>query len=59
MMSLKMSGIYEIGILYMNDFNQKVLNKILKEAGLESYEIIDLPGICISMEKIIRWQIKM
>ncbi|MDD3220298.1 MAG: LysR family transcriptional regulator [Lachnospiraceae bacterium] len=30
----------EIGILYMNDFNQKVLNKILKEAGLEFHEIL-------------------
>lgn len=31
----------EIGILYLNDFNRKVLTKILEESGLEFHSIAD------------------
>lgn len=31
----------EIGILYLNDFNQKVLNKLFTEYGLEFHPILD------------------
>lgn len=31
----------EIGILYLNDFNQKVLNKLFSEYGLEFHPILD------------------
>lgn len=31
----------EIGILYLNDFNRKVLNKLFMESGLEFYPIMD------------------
>lgn len=31
----------EIGILYINDFNQKVLNKLFSEYGLEFHPILD------------------
>ena len=31
----------EIGILYLNDFNQKVLNKIFAESGLEFHPLLD------------------
>lgn len=31
----------EIGILYLNDFNQKILNKLFLENGLEFYPILD------------------
>ncbi len=33
----------EIGILYINDFNRKVLAKIFKEKELEFHEILDCP----------------
>ena len=31
----------EIGILYLNDFNRKILSKLLSESGLEFYPIVD------------------
>ncbi|MBP3338194.1 MAG: LysR family transcriptional regulator [Lachnospiraceae bacterium] len=31
----------EVGILYLNDFNRKVLNKIFEENGLEFHELMD------------------
>ena len=31
----------EVGILYLNDFNRKVLNKIYEENGLEFHELMD------------------
>ena len=31
----------EIGILYLNEFNQKVLNKIFTESGMEFYPLLD------------------
>lgn len=31
----------EIGILYLNDFNRKVLNKLITESGLEFHPILD------------------
>lgn len=34
------NGKSEIGILYMNDFNEKVLNKLCKEFELEFYELV-------------------
>ena len=29
----------EIGVLYLNDFNEKVMNKIIREHGLEFIEL--------------------
>lgn len=31
----------EIGILYVNDFNRKILNKLFEESGLEFHPILD------------------
>ena len=33
----------EIGIIYLNDFNKKVLEKVLSEAGLEFTPLFDCP----------------
>ncbi len=40
----------EIGILYLNDFNRAVLNKLFKEFGLEFHEILKC-GIYVYMWK--------
>ncbi len=40
----------EIGILYINDFNRKVLMKLFHESGLEFYEILEC-GIYVYMWK--------
>jgi len=40
----------EIGILYINDFNQKVLVKLFRESGLEFHEILQC-GIYVYMWK--------
>jgi len=38
------NGKSEIGILYINDFNEKVINKLLKENQLEFHELIQCKG---------------
>lgn len=40
----------EIGILYLNDFNKKVLTKLFNESGLEFFEILKC-GIYVYMAK--------
>lgn len=40
----------EIGILYINAFNQKVLMKLFKESGIEFFPIVDC-GIYVYMHK--------
>ena len=47
-----------IGILYLNDFNRKVLTKLFAESNLEFWPIQDLvASMCISGRAIL-WQIK-
>ncbi len=38
------NGKSEIGILYLNDFNEKILSKLLKEYGLEFCELTQCKG---------------
>ncbi len=40
----------ELGIIYMNDFNSKVLTKVLSEEGLEFTPLFDC-GICVYIGK--------
>lgn len=40
----------EIGVIYMNDFNRKVLTKVLSEEGLEFTPLFDC-GICVYIGK--------
>lgn len=40
----------ELGIIYMNDFNRKVLTKVLSEEGLEFTPLFDC-GICVYIGK--------
>ncbi len=40
----------ELGILYINDFNKKVISKVLSEAGLEFVPLFD-SGICVYIGK--------
>lgn len=44
----------EIGILYLNDFNSKVLTKLFTEFGLEFHRLLDC-GIYAYMWKEIHW----
>lgn len=37
-------GKSEIGILYMNDFNEKIIQKLLKSKGLETQELFQCKG---------------
>lgn len=47
----------EIGILYLNEFNKKVLSKMLQESGLEFHPLLEC-GIYVYMWKGHLWQIK-
>ena len=40
----------ELGVIYMNDFNRKVLTKVLSEEGLEFTPLFDC-GICVYIGK--------
>ncbi len=40
----------ELGVIYMNDFNRKVLTKVLSEEGLEFTTLFDC-GICVYIGK--------
>lgn len=37
-------GKSEIGILYVNDFNRKILNKLFRDSQLEFHELLDCKG---------------
>ena len=47
----------EIGILYMNNLNKKVLSKMLQESGLEFHPLLEC-GITFICGKGIHWQTK-
>ena len=36
------NGKSEIGILYINEFNEKVINKLLKDNQLEFHDLVTL-----------------
>ena len=38
------NGKSEIGILYLNDFNEKILSKLIKEFGLEFHQLFQCKG---------------
>lgn len=40
----------EIGILYLNDFNSKVLTKLFTEFGLEFHRLLDCRDLCLYVE---------
>ena len=45
----------EIGILYLNDFNRKVLTKLFHESNLEFHKILEC-SIYVYMWKVKNWE---
>jgi len=45
----------EIGVLYLNDFNEKAMKKIFTENGLEFF-LLFVCGVSVYLVKRIRWQ---
>ena len=41
------NGKSEIGILYLNDFNRKVLEKIFAESAIEFHPLLECNVICV------------